>query len=149
MFTSNGLHNEYSKNILDEYSTFETNFTNKIATLRFKVIFFGQINTPATLQKIRNEVLKKLTFSGVYVDEVVTCSKNLERNTPDLKTKVDKTSQYSMKIKLSTCFFAQDCIKQPGHIMDRGGIKFYPQQRAKSNLSQNILQKRKSEAPLI
>lgn len=58
-----------------------------------------------------NEVLKVLPFAKVSIDDVVVISTTLNKHISDTKKVGERKSEYSLKIKLIICFFAQDSTK--------------------------------------
>lgn len=51
-------------------------FITRTETLQFEVILFGLINTPATFQRIMDDLLKELYFCRIYLDDVVIYSRS-------------------------------------------------------------------------
>ena len=66
-----------------------------------------------------NQVLGDLilTCSVAYVDDIVVFSPDLETHLKDLQKVFDRLEQAGLKLKLSKCRFAVQCVKYLGHLL--------------------------------
>src|ERR1043165_7975285 len=83
---------------------------------------FGLNNTPATFQRLMNEILKDYLrkFVIVYLDDIVIFSKDKKSHKQHVRKVLNKIK---LKIKLLKCQWFKKEIKFVGHRISKEGIQ--------------------------
>lgn len=77
----------------------KTAFVTKDGLFCFDRMPFGLKNAGATFQRVTNEVLEGLPYAGVYVDDILIWSKDMESHLEHLNVVLTKLSAVNMKVK--------------------------------------------------
>ena len=82
---------------------------------------FGLCNAPATFQKLMQTVLAGLEgkFCFVYIDDILVCSKSLEKHLQHLEQIFDRSG---LTLKPKECSFLQEEVVYLGHVISSKGI---------------------------
>jgi len=110
--------------ITDEYK-------HKIAILtpmgqfQFKVLCFGLTNTPATFQRVMNEIFREHIGNCVlvYLDDILLMSRSGEEHVKHLDLVLSLLEKHQLQAKLSKCEFSSPELHFLGQVVGRDGIK--------------------------
>ena len=88
----------------------------------------GLANSPATFQRVMEQVLRGLTWSKllVYLDDIIIFSPNFESHLLRLKEVFDRFRAVNLKLKPSKCRFLHKQVQFLGHVISAEGIKPSP-----------------------
>ena len=124
---------------LAEESKELTGFATRGGTYQWKRMAMGLKNSPATFQRLMDDLLKEFSdFCQPYIDDVIIFSKTFEEHLEHLDKVMTKLRDAGMIVKLPKCEFAMDQLDFLGHTVNAEGIKM--QQRKTKAIS-------KMEAP--
>jgi hypothetical protein len=89
---------------------------------------FGLCNTPATFQKVMNEICHDLIGKTmhVYIDDVTIYTQTFEEHMAVLKEVLSRIKKHGMFLKPKKCTIATHELHMLGHIISKKGIKTDP-----------------------
>ncbi|PIL27957.1 hypothetical protein GSI_09901 [Ganoderma sinense ZZ0214-1] len=93
------------------------------------VMFFGLTNSPATFQKMMNDILKPLKDQGhviVYLDDILIFTETLEEHHELTRKVLEILRQHHLTCKPEKCDFTQLEIEYLGHIISQGLVRMDP-----------------------
>src|SRR6266498_260591 len=94
---------------------------------------FGLCNTPATFQRLINQILRKYLekFILIYLDDIIIYSKTFEEHKKHVRLVFEALRAAFLIIKPKKCKFAQKELRFLGHIISTEGIRMDPDKIAK------------------
>lgn len=110
---------------MDENDIYKTAFsTSSNGMYHFKVMPFGLVNSPATFQRLMENVLRGLQWvqSLLYIDDIITPGKTVGESLARLENVFVRLQEYNLKLKASKCIFFQKSITFLGHVVSEEGI---------------------------
>ena len=110
---------------LSEDAALKTAFVTPDGLYQWDVMPMGLANSPATFQRLMNQVLGPLRFEYalVYLDDVLVYSATFDEHLTRLEAVLTCIQKASLSIKLKKCFFAQAKTAYLGHIISGEGIE--------------------------
>lgn len=84
---------------------------------------FGLRNAGQTFQRFMNEVLAKLPFVFVYLDDILVASKTHQEHLCHLRQIFERLTRYGINIKPSKCVFGVHKLNFLGHQISPDGIR--------------------------
>jgi hypothetical protein len=113
---------------LDEGSKEKTAFTTKYGLYQFNRLPFGLSNSPATYERLMDDVLKGLLWEEclVFLDDTIIPSKTFEEGIDRLRHVLQRFSDANLKLKTKKCNLFKKEIKFLGHIVSEKGIATDP-----------------------
>jgi hypothetical protein len=119
----------------------KTAFITRYGLYEYTVMSFGLTNALAYFMYLMNKVFMEYLdkFMVVFIDDILTFSKNEEEHDEHLCLILQKLRENQMYAKLSKCEFWLKKVSFLGHIIFEGGISVDPS-KVKSVLSWNTLQ---------
>ena len=104
-----------------QYKVFHTAFVNHLGC----IMPFGLSNTPATFQRLMEQVLAGLHWSTclVYSDDIIVFSTTVVEHLGQLRDVFIRLKNVGLKLKPSKCHLLQNRIHYLGHAMSGKGIK--------------------------
>lgn len=84
------------------------------------------MNAQSTFQRMMDDVLKRMEFARVYLEDVVIFSKTFVENIEHWETVTQSIADHGMKIKVPTCSFAQQRVDFLGHVVAKNGAYVDP-----------------------
>ena len=90
---------------------------------------FGLAQAPAYFQLLMNKVLKGLSFTMTYLDDIIIFSDNELDHLEYLEIIFDKLKEARLKMKCSKCDFFKSEIHYLGHLISADGIRPLPNKR--------------------
>ena len=110
---------------VSEESCQYTAFTvSSMGVYKFLHMLYGLCNAPATFQHLMQNCLGELnlSFSMVYLDDMIMYSKTPEDHLTQLQTIFDCLAHHGLKLKLSKCHFFKEEISYLGHEISAKGM---------------------------
>ncbi|GFV07829.1 retrovirus-related Pol polyprotein from transposon 412 [Trichonephila clavipes] len=107
----------------------KTAFTSGQGLWQFKVMPFGLCNAPATFERLRETVLRGLTFEAclIYLDDVIIGGRTFEEHLQNIRKVLSKLSDANLKLNPSKCKFFQKEVNYLGHIISAEGVRTDPE----------------------
>ena len=93
------------------------------------VMFFGLCNSPATFQRVMNNLFDSLLCTGcviIYVDDIPIPTPTLESHIPLVKQVLAMLQSNQLSLKPSKCDFHKDTVKYLGRLISKGAITIKP-----------------------
>lgn len=110
---------------MDEKDMHKTAFSTSCNGLyHFKVMPFGLVNSPATFQRLMENVLRGIQWiqSLLYMDDIITPGRTVDESLARLEKVFERLQLYNLKLKASKCIFFQKSITFLGHVVSEDGI---------------------------
>jgi hypothetical protein len=114
---------------MDEKDREKTAFISTIGLYEFNVMPFGLSNSPATFQRMMDEVCDELDWrvGSDYIDDIIIGSLTFEEHLHDLQQLFDRLEQFGLTVKLQKCKFAKRRLLFLGYLVSNEGILPNPQ----------------------
>lgn len=124
-FTILDLKSGFHQIPLDENSMEKTSFSVPQGHYHFKRLPMGLKTSPATFQRLMNNVLLGLQNSScfVYLDDIILYSDNLENHIKNLRAVFTRLSEHNLKIEPDKCEFLRREVMYLGHVISEFGVK--------------------------
>jgi len=93
------------------------------------VMFFGLCNSPATFQRVMNNLFASLLRTGcviIYVDDILIFTPTLESHIPLVKQVLQTLLDNQLSLKPSKCDFHKDMVEYLGRLISKGAITIKP-----------------------
>ena len=96
---------------------------------------FELCNAPASFQRLMEALLHRLTWKLclVYIDDELIFSKTFDEHLQHIATVLERFGKANIKLKPSTCYFAQTTVKYLGHLVSEDGVRPDPDKIAAVN----------------
>ena len=106
----------------------KTTFTTGEGLWQFTVMPFGLANTPATFERLMEQILQGLpwTVCLVYLDDVIVHAKTLADEFENLRTVFRRLRQAGLKLNPRKCHLFQKSVRYLGHVVSESGIAVDP-----------------------
>ena len=113
---------------LDPQSIEKTAFTVPNGHFEFLRLPFGLKNSPATFQRVMDNILKEYLnkFCLVYMDDIIIFSKSQNEHLQHISAIFKKMREYNLKVQLDKSEFLRKDVEFLGHIITPDGIKPNP-----------------------
>lgn len=127
-FTTLDLASGYHQIQMHPESISKTAFNTEHGHFEFLRMPFGLKNSPATFQRVMDDILKDLLnkFCLVYLDDIIIFSSSLEEHIKHLKLVFDRLHNANLKLQLDKCEFLRKETEYLGHVITPDGIKPNP-----------------------
>ena len=89
----------------------------------YNVMGFGLHNTPATLQRLMNMVVKGLDGCAVYLDDVVIYSNTWDDHLSHIQDLFERLEKANLTINLAKCEFAKAMVTYLGKVVGQGHVR--------------------------
>ena len=122
---------------MDDKDREKTAFISSIGLFEFNVMPFGLCNSPATFQRMMDEVCDGLDWrvGSDYIDDIVIGSSTFEEHLQSLQSLFDRLNEYGLTVKLQKCKFCRTKLLFLGHVVSKDGIMPNP---AKTKIVQEM-----------
>lgn len=104
----------------------KTAITTPFGLFEFKFMAFGLRNAAQTMQRLMNAITADLSFTFVYLDDILVASKNREEHVQHLDTLFRRLSENGLVINADKCEFGQPTLTFLGHLVTNAGFKPMP-----------------------
>ena len=90
----------------------------------FNRLPFGLVNSPATYQRLMEEILGDLHLDicFIYLDDLIIFSETYEEHLDRLQRVLQRLREANLKLSPKKCAFFQEKVKYIGHIVSKDGI---------------------------
>lgn len=124
-FTTIDLASGFHQVKMDPDSEEKTAFNVPGGHYQYKRLPMGLINSPATFQRLMDNVLMGLKdeLCLVYLDDVIIPSSNLIGQSERIRKVFDKLRAANLTIQLEKCQFAANEVEYLGHLITDHGVK--------------------------
>ena len=128
VFTSLDLRSGYHQIRMRPGDEAKTAFQTHHGHFEFKVMPQGVTGGPFTFQSAMHIVLAKFVRKVVlvYIDHILVFSATLKEHVLLLRAVFQRLEQYSLKVKLKKCAFAQPQLRYLGHVISAEGVHTDP-----------------------
>src|SRR5882757_7101533 len=92
-------------------------------------MFFGLCNSPATFQRVMNNLFDSILRTGcviIYVDDILIFTPTLESHIPLVKQVLATLHKNQLSLKPSKCDFHKDTVEYLGCHISKGAITIKP-----------------------
>ena len=91
----------------------------------FNVTSMGLKHSPATFQRVMDQLLAGLKWNSVlvYLDDIVVLSRNFDEQVERLEVVLSRLQEANMTLKPTKCAFAYQKVHLLGHIISKEGIQ--------------------------
>ena len=90
---------------------------------QYKVMPFGMKNSPATFQRLVNNVICGLDGCGAYIDDVIIYSDSTSDHLQRIRKFFDRLSEAKLTVNLAKTEFCPASVKFLGHLVGQGQVK--------------------------
>jgi len=112
---------------VQEGSKVYTAFRTRTGLYEYNVMPFGLKNSPATYQRIMNDLLGEYySFCLVYQDDIIVFSRSFKDHINHLEQIFKILEQAGITLARHKCTFGAQTVKFLGHIVSTNGIKMNP-----------------------
>ena len=98
-------------------------FVTDDGLFQFKVMPFEMQNSPATFQRLINQVISGLTGCDAYIDDVIVYSETWSEHVKIMYKLFEKLSDAKLTVNLCKCEFGKATVTFLGHVVGQGNIK--------------------------
>jgi hypothetical protein len=98
-------------------------FVTPDGLFQYKVMPFGMKNSPATFQRIMNQVVSGLEGCETYIDDIVIYSETWEEHLEIMRKFFERLRKAGLTINLAKCEFGQATVTFLGHVVGQGQVK--------------------------
>ena len=128
-FTALDLASGYWQVRMHPASQEKTAFATPSGLYEFRVMPFGLCNSPATFQRLMENVMSGLTKKScmVYIDDVLVIGQTFAEYLANLKEVFMRLQAAGLRLKSSKCFFRTNKVVYLGFVVSREGISADPE----------------------
>lgn len=125
IFTTLDLNSGYWQVEMEPESQDKTAFVCSYGLFLFKVMPFGLKHSPATFQRLMENVLGDLKgkICLVYLDDIIILSPSKEQHFDDLQVVLDTLRNAGLTVNMKKSNFFQETLKFLGHVVSSEGIQ--------------------------
>ena len=98
-------------------------FVTPDGLFQYKVMPFGMKNSPATFQRLINQVISGLTGCDAYIDDVIVYSETWSEHVEIMCKLFEKLSDAKLTVNLCKCEFGKATVTFLGHVVGQGNVK--------------------------
>lgn len=106
----------------------KTAFSTTKGLYEFNVMPMGLVNSPATFERLMENVLRGLQWEEclVYVDDIIVMGKSIDQCVDRLEHVFDRLKEAGLTLKPSKCNFFKKSVSFLGHVVSEQGIQCDP-----------------------
>ena len=116
------MYKSYHQIEIAEQDISKTAMVRPLASYCFRKMPMGLCNAGASFQRFVNEVLRELSFSFMYIDDVLIFSKTREEHIRHLTLVIERLKYYGLILNKDKCTFDLNEIVFLGHKVNREGV---------------------------
>ena len=98
-------------------------FVTPDGLFQYKVMPFGMKNSPATFQRLINQVISGLTGCDAYIDDVIVYSETWSEHVEIMCKLFEKLSDAKLTVNLCKCEFGKATATFLRHVVEQGNVK--------------------------
>ncbi|BHF61838.1 hypothetical protein SprV_0100481700 [Sparganum proliferum] len=107
---------------VEEEDVPKTAVTTPFGLFKFLRMPFGLRNAAHSFQRFIDEVLRGLSFTYVYIDDILVASSSAEEYASHLRHIFDRFQQHGLQLNVDRCIFGVSSLDFLGHQVDQHGI---------------------------
>ena len=106
----------------------KTAFATHLGLFQFRVMPFGLCNSPATFERLMDQVLQGLRWSRclVYLDDIISFGTTFGDALDNLTSIFERLRLYGLQLKSTKCDLFQTIVPFLGHVVGRRGLECNP-----------------------
>ena len=120
------LHTGYHHIPFDKPSILKTAFNSPFRNYEYVKVTFGLAQAPAYFQELMTGILKDLSFTIAYLDDIIIFSKTPKEHLLHIRKVFEKLRSAKLSMKMSKCNFFSEEIQYLGHILSTTSIQPLP-----------------------
>ena len=123
-FSTLDLTSGYWQVPLDADAQEKSTFATRSGLWKWKVLPFGLTSTPATFQRLMEQVLHGLHWKTLllYLDDVIVISPDFDSHLQRLEEVYSRLQDAGVKLKPAKCELLQDEVHYLGHVVSAEGV---------------------------
>ena len=128
-FSTLDLKSGYWQVELDEQAKVKTAFSIGTGLWQFTMMPFGLSNTPATFERLMEQVLAGLPINTalIYLDDVLVAGRSFAEHMANLRVVLQRFRRASLKLNPKKCSLLQKQVRYLGHVVSESGIATDPE----------------------
>ncbi|BHF85394.1 hypothetical protein SprV_1002855900 [Sparganum proliferum] len=100
----------------------KTAVTTPFGLFEFLRMPFGLRNAAQSFQRFIDDILRGLSFTYVYIDDILVASSSAEEHASHLRQIFDRLQQHGLQLNVEKCTFGVSSLDFLGHHVDQHGI---------------------------
>ena len=121
-FSKLDMSSAYQQVQLDENSREYLTINSHLGLFRYTRLAFGVSSATAIFQELMEKILSGLEGVAVFVDDIIVTGKDDNDHTKNLKSVLQRLSDWGVRLKKSKCTFMKDNVEYLGFKIDKVGI---------------------------
>ena len=98
-------------------------FVTPDGLFQYKVAAFGMKNSPATFQRLINDVISGLDGCEAYIDDIIIYSDTREDHLRIIRSFFERLTEAKLTINLAKSEFTRAHVTYLGHVVEQGQVK--------------------------
>nr|VZH96746.1 unnamed protein product [Spirometra erinaceieuropaei] len=100
----------------------KTAVTTPFGLFEFLRVPFGLRNAAQSFQRFVDDILRGLSFTCVYIDDILVASSSAEEHASHLRQILDRFQQHGLQLNVNKCIFSVSSLDFLYHHVDQHGI---------------------------
>ena len=121
-FSKLDMSSAYQQVQLDENSREYLTINSHLGLFRYTRLAFGVSSATAIFQELMEKILSGLEGVAVFVDDIIVTGKDDNDHVKNLKSVLQRLSDWGVRLKKSKCTFMKDNVEYLGFKIDKVGI---------------------------
>ena len=97
-------------------------FVTPKGLFQYKVMPFGMKNSPATFQRIINDVIGDVPHCSAYIDDIIVYTDNWDQHMETMRLLFEKLLHAKLTVNLNKCEFGHARVQFLGHVVGHGVV---------------------------
>ncbi|KAJ8021906.1 hypothetical protein HOLleu_39239 [Holothuria leucospilota] len=127
VFSKLDLSQAYQQMLVDEDSRKYLTINTQKGLYQYNRLAFGVASAPAIFQSVMDQILQGIDGVMCYLDDILITGMNTEQHLERLRLVLNRLKDHGLRLKASKCKFLQGSLLYLGHVIDREGIRPYPE----------------------